>query len=250
MSAISVGIATTPRRYESLLSALPTLLNQTRQPNQISIFLNEFPTIPPLPKMDGIFYVIAEGALADRGKFFGCDQWNGYWISVDDDILYPPDYIERLVEALERDEYHHVVGVHGTLLARPFSDFASYMNSRIVLDYRASLETSRQVHMLGTGTVAFHTNNFCPDLRAMPFPNMADVFFAVQAKQAGIPLLAIDRPKRWLKDVSDEIDPDCIWMRKQRDPLIQSRMLEAIRGAAPWPVFDFLSHEIKSGYES
>jgi hypothetical protein len=247
MSAICIGLATTPRRYQSLQSALPTLARQTRKPSQISIFLNEFPSIPPLPKLGDIPCVIVEGALADRGKFHGCDQWEGYWFAIDDDILYPPDYIERLIAALERDEHRSVIGVHGTILARPFTDFFSYMDSRIVLDFRASLETARRVHMLGTGTVAFHTKTFRPDLRAMPWANMADVFFAVQAKAAGVPLFAIDRPKRWLDDVSSEIDPDCIWMRKRRDPVLQGRMLEAIRSAAPWPPFDFLSDEIKNG---
>jgi hypothetical protein len=133
------------------------------------------------------------------------------------------------------------VGVHGTLLARPFSDFSSYLESRIVFDYRARLETRRQVHILGTGTVAFHTNTFCPDLSAMPCANMADIYFAIQAKAAGVPLMAIERPKHWLNDVSTEIDPDCIWMRKRREPLLQAHMLEAIRGAAPWPLFDSLS---------
>ena len=114
-----------------------------------------------------------------------------YYTFPDDDILYPPDYISRLVAAAERHGRTAVVGVHGGFLAaadaqgpagfrykrtcrlavRDARDGAAVLAamradpginaaggwcSRAVVPLDAPLACDAEADVLGTGTFLFH----------------------------------------------------------------------------------------------
>src|SRR6185436_20345876 len=49
----------------------------------------------------------------DAEKFAGVEAWDGVVCTCDDDVLYPGDYVKRLIEGLGRYSYRSVVGFHG-----------------------------------------------------------------------------------------------------------------------------------------
>ena len=44
------------------------------------------------------------GDIGDRGKFYWCEKIKGIHLTVDDDILYPADYVEKIVEGMNRNK--------------------------------------------------------------------------------------------------------------------------------------------------
>ena len=64
-------------------------------------------------------------------------------VPVDDDIGYPPDYVDRLVGALEQVEGKAVVGVHGRVFMPPHR---SYVHDATAFQFAQELVQSRHVH--------------------------------------------------------------------------------------------------------
>ncbi|WP_422824221.1 glycosyltransferase [Xenorhabdus thailandensis] len=42
----------------------------------------------------------------------------GYLFTLDDDLIYPPDYIEKLIEKIEKYERNVFICVHGNIIDR------------------------------------------------------------------------------------------------------------------------------------
>ncbi len=65
---------------------------------------------------------------------------------VDDDIIYPPDYVERLAAALQQVEGQAVVGVHGRIFVPPHRSYVRHVST---LHFAHNLAHSCHVHELG-----------------------------------------------------------------------------------------------------
>src|SRR6185437_7642695 len=103
-----------------------------------------------------------------------------------DDIIYPRDYVQQMLTRLLFYNDSVVLGVHGILLRPQFQNLSYYHpQAREVLHFREALPTDRFVHVLGTGTVAYHAS-VLPSLTFADFrvPGMADIWLAAAAKHA------------------------------------------------------------------
>jgi hypothetical protein len=164
----------------ALVEAVRSLRSQV---DALYLYLNRYEALPPALEGDpGIVATLdPDGtSLGDAGKFAGlrsCGDEDLY-LTCDDDIVYPPDYAERMTEALAAWGGRAAVGVHGILMLQPF---ASYYDpaARVVFHFEQAQDVGRAAHVLGTGTVAFHASRVRPPLSVFESPNMADVWFAV-----------------------------------------------------------------------
>jgi hypothetical protein len=129
-----------------------------------------------------------EHGLTGVESYFGCD----------DDILYPDDYVTRMRMALERYP-GDLVGVHGARIREPVRGYHECLDLRC--GFEKALKTDQQVHLLGTGTVAFEPERWRGQLGFDDFivPNMADLWLALRARAAQRRLWSIARPAKWLK---------------------------------------------------
>ena len=143
---------------------------------------------------------------------------------VDDDIVYPPDYVDRLVGALQRFGGEAVVGVHGRIFLPPHQ---SFVRDATVLHFAHELVEDRRVHIVGTGTCAFISSNFDVDPRKWDAANMDDIFVAIEAQRRGLPRIAVARGAGWLKAIA-ESQPDSIWAKTAIDDSEQSHHMRAL----------------------
>ncbi len=60
--------------------------------------------------------------------------------------------------------------------------------------------------------MGFHTRDFHPTIGGFLTPNMADIWLAKQAHEAGVPIMGISHHKGWLKYIPPEDTP--IWNRE------------------------------------
>jgi hypothetical protein len=142
------------------------------------------------------------GDLEDNGKFhFLGDSTARYYASLDDDITYPPDYIRRLIETLEKIGPEAAVGVHGSNLP---SHVRSITDSRHVWHFRQFSRFITPVDILGTGTTLFDQERWALQSKEFLDVGMSDVWFALAAARRGYPMLVIDRKSLWLDNSSIE----------------------------------------------
>lgn len=141
-------------------------------------------------------HVAFEHERGDAGKFAMPRPERAFVLTVDDDIIYPPDYAQKLVDALERRDRRAAVAIHGSVLAPTIT---SYYADRSVYRCTDGLREDVPCHVLGTGTLAYYTGVYAgPTIEDFRVKNMADIWFAVHAKRAGVRRYAIARAAGWL----------------------------------------------------
>lgn len=141
------------------------------------------------------------GDLGDVGKFFPLRiiDCHSFVLTVDDDLNYPSNYAEKMVEGVEKYNREAVVGLHGCDL--PDEETESYYDEgqRNKINFQEKLERDRPVHLLGTGTAAFYswvTRHL--SMETFPVQNMSDIFFAIYAQEQRVGMIALRRSRAWV----------------------------------------------------
>jgi hypothetical protein len=192
--------------------------------------LNNYDRTPSFLNQQKIHVVHSReyGDLRDNGKFFFLDSvLPGYHFTVDDDIVYPADYVQKLILKIEHYERRAIVGCHGIILSSPLTHF---MKNREVLHFKHGLMRDRLVNLLGTGTTAYHVDVYNLSRDDFHTTGMADLWLAVAAKRQRVPMIAVERPERWLKPL-DEADESSLYSAAMKDGRLQTEV--ALR-EEPW----------------
>lgn len=190
------GIASIPSRSDCLQKTIDSLINQV---DTIGVYFDGYLEVPSWVLKYGEKIKIARSQdqnrdLGDAGKFFWVDEFDGYYFTCDDDLIYPCDYVEKIISCIEEINKPVVVGWHGSIILSPFDNYYD-AKSRRVFSFGASRPQNTPVHVLGTGCLGFNTKDIRISLSDFKTPNMADVYFAIVAQSQNIPLLVIRHAK-------------------------------------------------------
>lgn len=145
---IRAHMASFPPRAEILMQAVTTILPQV---DRLYLCLNEYDSVPPvLGDNDKIVAVIPGTDLKDAGKFAFAAKPDDMVFTVDDDILYPPDYVTRTLAAFDQlDPAENVVGYlgHAWVLKQQSGKYGwrNFM-------FQRGMQHITKVDVLGTGT--------------------------------------------------------------------------------------------------
>lgn len=203
---VTANIATQPSRLSVLSQMLKSIENQV---DEVRICLNEFESVPKfLIDHEKVEYVIPKSNLTDNGKFFfsgwhKCNRRHEYYFTMDDDIIYPPDYVKKTIANIEK--YGCIVTYHGRLLRGIDLDY--YREHQFYSCMQEQVEEF-EIDVCGTGVTAFRTDYFCPsELAFSPFQRMSDVIFSLEAAKQGKTIGICSRPQGWIKalTVNDSI---------------------------------------------
>ncbi|WP_220495400.1 glycosyltransferase, partial [Paracoccus sp. MC1862] len=158
----------------------------------------EVPGFLKRPKIRVVRSQEAEGDLRDNGKFYDLPRdLDAYLFTFDDDLIYPTDYVSRMVEHIEMLERRCVVGVHAVIF--PPGEF-SRLKQRTVYHF-AKHHKGHFVDLLGTGTAAWHGSTFAVSLDDFQTKGVCDLWFAVAAARQEVPLFSVPRGRRWLVEI-------------------------------------------------
>ena len=162
---VTVAMTTFPPRLSYSLLVMKALWPQC---NHLKVCLNEFLTEPPeikkfrqtirssISESHTFECVLANGenGIEDLGcnnKMRWVDDCKGYYLTVDDDIYYPPDYVETLVSAIDYYNGQCVCSFHGKLFREEDGKIRSNKPyARWPMFHEAVTKTMR-VHMAGMG---------------------------------------------------------------------------------------------------
>lgn len=199
---IICGIATMDSRKNSLNKVLKSLQNQTIKPDRIYIYNNDQ----------------QEFNATDNGKFFyftteESKKESCYYFSCDDDIYYPNDYIETMINSIEKEKC--VVSHHGRILNRLN---VSYYGGHQMFSCLRRNDYNGDIDVGGTGVTAFDTDYFKPlNVFESKFKRMCDLVFSLEAKKQNKRIVILKHNDKWLKDICDDLENSCFVNEKNNE---------------------------------
>ena len=201
---VHAAVASIPGREAQLAAVVAAIAPQV---DVLHVYLNGYATVPDFLQGKPAVRVARSqdwGDARDNGKFHFLGEAGSYYLTLDDDLAYPADYVRTLLLNIEKYGRRAVVGVHGIVLADPMNHF--YAN-RTVFHFKSALSSDQSVHLLGTGTVAFHRDTLALTYSDFGEPGMADLWFAIAAKRQGVPLRCIAHGQGWVRSLGDAGQP-------------------------------------------
>lgn len=233
---VVVSLCSIPERMSLLKRSLASLSPQV---DEIHLYLDRYESVPEFISNYEPKIIVRRSqdfpSLRDNAKFIPMlDRSEAcYFFTADDDIIYPPDYVNAFIKKIEAYERTVVIGLHGVLInERPNGYFSCF---RRVLSFKRELESDQLVNNLGTGTVAFYSGLLKGlDYRHFQHPGMVDLYFAVFCKNRGVPLVSVSRPDGWLVEMDmpdNDAKPLSLFEEGSMDDTKQS---ELVRQHAPW----------------
>lgn len=210
------GIASIQTREESLKETVRSLYNQV---DVICIYLNDYKKVPKFLIKEKI-KVYRGNDLTDLGKFYGLYFHKGYYFSCDDDLIYPPDYVEYMTEKI--DQYDCIVSCHGRIF---MGKIGSYYRNGIKFHCLQEVGKDKLINVGGTGVMGFKTSiGFDLDQIPKYYPCMADVHIGVWAN-GKIPIRVVAHEKGWLK-LTDADMRTAIYERFKNNDQIQTKLCQ------------------------
>ncbi len=197
---IIAGVASYSAREDVFEKSLASILPQV---DHIHVFLNGYSSTPEYLLKDKITVYRSQDYLdiSATGKVFSLDKLEScYFFTVDDDILYPPNYVAKMLECIEKYKRKVCVSVHGSIFPeRPKWYFERYS----LFPFQRELKEDKFVSLIGSGTFAFHTDTLKTHFDDFMPKVMVDLKFSILAKEQKVPLVCIARENAWLKVIND-----------------------------------------------
>ena len=206
---IIASMAAVPWREESLESVVNSLLPQV---DTLNIYLNGWGKIPTFLHHKKINPVLSQneiGDLGDRGKFYWCNKITGIHLTVDDDILYPLDYVEKILDGMNRNK-KSVVTFHGSILRSPH-----FSKKETVSHFARDTATDISVTIGGTGVMAYNTEVVKINFDSFRCDFWADGWFAIQSRAQQIPIVSLEHESGWLNPL--DTSGVTIWELNKQD---------------------------------
>jgi SAM-dependent methyltransferase len=190
-----VVMPTVPARQRTAHLVVQTLLQQ--QVDRIVVFLNghtsdfsisDDPRVLQIhnPRGTGPIVRYREGALG-----------HGVVLSVDDDLAYPPDYVEVVLHHLTTLGRGIAISQHAALWSSGDKSYAA----RSLLHYSGERQDFTECDYLGSGTAGFWGEDF-ESLRGEPPPLLAnedDIWMSAQLRARGIRLVRPPSRRNWIR---------------------------------------------------
>lgn len=185
---ITANIATQPKRFEFLLRMLESIDGQF---DEIRLYLNNYREVPK--ELEKYTCYIGRD-LTDNGKFFWSNNKDEYYFTLDDDVIYPPDYVKKTLPFIgNRIVTYHGRNLYG--LNQPYYD-----NHKVYLFYR-KLRKDVKLDVGSTGFMAFNTNVFSPHLWKSPNKKMTDLLISLEAAMYGVDLVCLKKEANWISPI-------------------------------------------------
>lgn len=204
---VIIGIATTGDRQEFLEKTLESLENQD---TKCEVWVYDNSKNPD---------------YTDNAKFYFLnvikEPW--YYFTCDDDIIYPPDYVSKTIEAIEKHKC--IVTYHGRIL-RGLN--RSYYHGHTALHCKHNFPQTVDVDVCGTGVTAFRTDYFNPvGIHRAKDQCMSDLVFSLEATKQGKKIMHIGHPAKWI--VPQELPQGmAIYDKHHREDKRQSEIADEI----------------------
>ncbi len=196
-------MATYPGRFDILERSVRSIADQV---DHLFIYVNN--TLDGLPDLTAFANVTIldaahhKGNISANGKVYPTRYASDCLIfTLDDDFIYPPDYVARLQKIFDLCQNRCCVAVHGCIL--PPEPEWYYDRAAVFTSYEA-LGKTQLINLAGSGTFAFHQSTLdCTFSRFEPDVQV-DLVFSRLAQEQRLPIWCPSRPQNWLIPLDKE----------------------------------------------
>ena len=224
---ITASMATMPGRELALVDAVESIINQVDELHIYMNNINHYPNFSANAKIKIFFSKDYKGDLGDAGKFFTAHKITGYHFTIDDDIIYPPDYVATMINAIEVNKRKLVVSCHGRIFNKlPVASY--YKNHSFAFSCLRRVPDNVFAHIIGTGVLAYHTDTLRIPLSAFEYSNMADIWFSKYCNEKNIPRLIIAHADGWIKLSKKYDEGGSIFTNQSVDDAVQTKVTNSI----------------------
>ena len=189
---ITVCLASIPSREAALSKTVTSLIGQV---DALKVHLNGYTSIPLFLNHPKIEVVLGDNSRGDNSKFHWIDTLNGYVFTCDDDLLYPPNYIQQMQRGI--DVYRCLVGASGSSF-KDAGPLSSFLNGIAIHPLQREIQADTNADIVGTGTLGFHTEDLRLKFSDFIDFNMADLSLLRIARREKIPRKVIQHPHQWI----------------------------------------------------
>lgn len=231
--AVVANICTIPARFDLLPQTIESIYSQV---DIIHLYMDCQERIPFALQQYSEKLVITSAKhfpeLKDNGKLLSLVALKSlaYYFMMDDDILYPSDYVAQCIRKIEEYGCRAVIGVHGITL--PTLPNRYFHADRKVIHFSNECDFDTPVNLLGTGTASFCSSLLSDlDLKEFSNPGMLDVHLGIFCKKNSIPMVAVARKRKWLIEIPN--DSPSLFNKYKNNDSIQTQL---VLNAAPWRV--------------
>ncbi len=205
---VTFSLASIPERATSLKLTIKSIYDQC---DQIYVYLNGYDEVPGFLSQSKIkvFRSQDHGDLSANGKVWFLKEENvrGYVFLIDDDIIYPKNYVRRMIETLHKYKHKFAVCVHGSI----FSDqLRWYYQRSAMFPFRRALIHDAIVNLPGSGTFAFHADTLEVSYDDFAPFTMVDLILGILCKNQSVPIVSVARHREWLRAQKDTSGRD-LW---------------------------------------
>jgi len=197
------GMATIKSRLSTLEAVLDSIVNQL---SILYVYFNDHKEVPRFiskyRNVVAILGVDSYGDLNANAKMYFMDyEESGIAFTLDDDIIYPSNYVSRMLAMYSRYPKGACLSVHGSVIP----DHASwYYERKIVYGFQNAMGKSNIVNLIGSGTAVFpvgilHNYNF--DYKNLIY---VDLQITLASLHSLLPVVVVSRPSQWLKSITYE----------------------------------------------
>ncbi|MFA5366490.1 MAG: hypothetical protein WC333_01010 [Dehalococcoidia bacterium] len=217
----------TYKRDECLFKTIDSIYNQA---DEINIALNSHDRIPDRFVNDSkINCFITDNSIGDGFKFLKLEDSDGYYFTIDDDLVYPPNYAEYMIAKFHLYGGQYIVSLHG----RSFTGYpvASYYRSpHYNYHCLGNVDKDVFVHLGGSGVAMFHTNLLKFSHKDIKHPNMADIWLAKFANEKGIRIVCLEHKSNYLT-YQAEVGEKTIFDEFKFNDKVQTDLMNTIKFA-------------------
>jgi len=211
-------------RDACLFKTIDSIYNQA---DIINIALNSHKEIPEKLLNDfKINCFITDNSIGDGFKFYKLNESDGYYFTIDDDLIYPPDYSEYMIDRYNYYNGKYIVTLHGrTFLQYPVQSYyrSPHHNNRCL----GTVPNDVFVHFGGTGVMMFHTNLFKFNYKDIKYSNMADIWVGKFANERGIKIVCLAHKEGYL-GYQSEVGSNTIFDNWKFNDEIQTNLVNSI----------------------
>ena len=203
-----MNIASIPSRKNELIKTLDSITNQV---DEVRVALNGYKHLPQgYHKYNNVIFLIRDNSNGDAEKFRWVEETDGYYLTGDDDLIYPPTYVKDMIKALEK---YDVVTLHGrSFHYYPIKSY--YKNPDVKVSCLNESLNDTIVQFGGTGVMAFHTKDFKPPFDIFKRANCADIWIGLYSDSVGVDICALKHIQNYL---TYQQVPNTIWLDKNDD---------------------------------
>jgi hypothetical protein len=198
MSKIVVNISSYKRNY-----GLEKVINSVIEDcDKINVALNSYDgEIPKFLFDNKINILITDNSKGDAYKFYFLNNTeDAYYITLDDDIIYPKNFIKKIIQKCDFYERKKVITYHGRNFEKfPIESYYKSKSKRYHFLQEVSKDT--KVQFGGTGLMCFHSNLFKIPFEYFIFPNMADVWIGKYCMENNIDIICVEHKKNELSNI-------------------------------------------------